>query len=305
MGDGAGALAAAATADARRMNARRIILWLKRFWWTMAERGDAMPPPEPPLWQAVLAGSAGGVACTLVGHPFETVKVRLQTGQTRHLFRRLYAGLLSPLAGVTPTWAITYWAWRLGVQLQPDSTEAIQRAAMAGGFCGVVQCIVKAPVEAVKVVAQNERITAVEAMRSLFRAEGVAGIYRGMLATTIHMSYSQVVFFGVYQASQDNLPIDNLFFRAFLAGGLSGLAEWSSSMPTDVVKTRIQSGETPRGRSYVSAFADVYREHGVRGYYRGFLPTICRAFPANGAALLAIEGVNLAFRRHDCDDDDR
>ena len=63
------------------------------------------------------------------------------------------------------------------------------------------------------------------------------------------------------------------------------MAEWTCSIPTDVVKTRIQSGKTPRGTSYATAFADVYREHGVRGYYRGFVPTILRAFPANGAAL--------------------
>ena len=39
------------------------------------------PTPAPahrtrPLWQSVVSGSAGGFACTLVGHPFETVKVR-------------------------------------------------------------------------------------------------------------------------------------------------------------------------------------------------------------------------------------
>jgi len=35
------------------------------------------PPPTspPPLWQAVVAGSAGGVANTIVGHPLDTLKV--------------------------------------------------------------------------------------------------------------------------------------------------------------------------------------------------------------------------------------
>lgn len=30
-------------------------------------------------WQDVFAGTCGGIAVTLVGHPFDTVKVRLQT----------------------------------------------------------------------------------------------------------------------------------------------------------------------------------------------------------------------------------
>ena len=67
---------------------------------------------EPPLWQAVIAGSVGGLCCTVVGHPFETIKVRLQTGSnTRNLFRNLYAGILSPIAGVTPIWAVSYSSW--------------------------------------------------------------------------------------------------------------------------------------------------------------------------------------------------
>ena len=39
----------------------------------------------PPLWIDFVAGYAGGVCGVLVGHPFDTVKIRLQT--RGHLYK--------------------------------------------------------------------------------------------------------------------------------------------------------------------------------------------------------------------------
>lgn len=33
----------------------------------------------------------------------------------------------------------------------------------------------------------------------------------------------------------------------------------------------------------------VYRKDGIKGYYRGFVPCVLRAFPANAAALFMFE----------------
>ena len=65
-----------------------------------------------------VAGGAGGVCAVLVGHPFDLVKVRLQTAERgvytgaldvvrrtaarEGAVRGLYAGVSAPLVGVTP-----------------------------------------------------------------------------------------------------------------------------------------------------------------------------------------------------------
>ena len=65
-----------------------------------------------------VAGGVGGVFCVVAGHPFDLVKVRLQTAEKgvysgaidvvrktvarEGMFRGLYAGVSAPLAGVTP-----------------------------------------------------------------------------------------------------------------------------------------------------------------------------------------------------------
>lgn len=68
--------------------------------------------------RALVAGGVGGVCAVIVGHPFDLVKVRMQTAQKgvysgamdvvrktvakEGLMRGLYAGVSAPLVGVTP-----------------------------------------------------------------------------------------------------------------------------------------------------------------------------------------------------------
>ncbi len=66
----------------------------------------------------------------------------------------------------------------------------------------------------------------------------------------------------------------------------------------DVVKQRIMTDPLGRGRQFKhwnQAASAVYRENGVKGFYRGFLPTLLRSFPANACALVAFEGVMRAL----------
>jgi len=69
-------------------------------------------------------GGFGGVCAVLVGHPFDLVKVRLQTAEkgvytgaldvvknslARDGFKGLYRGVSAPLIGVTPMFAVSFW----------------------------------------------------------------------------------------------------------------------------------------------------------------------------------------------------
>lgn len=252
---------------------------------------------EQPLWQAVFAGSVGGFCATIVGHPFESVKVRLQTGKTKGLFRNVYAGVSSPIMGVTPLWAIAYFGYKWGLSIQPEDTHPTIKGAVAGGISGGVSCILKTPVELVKVVAQKDHIGAGAAVKKIFSEQGLRGMYRGNLATISLMVPSQFVFFCTYETVHHHLKesVPNLAARSFLAGGLSGIVEWTTTMPMDVIKTKCQT--TP-GAGMLSVWKSTWKTQGMRGLYAGYLPAILRAFPANGAAFAGIEMANRTLQSY-------
>jgi hypothetical protein len=65
----------------------------------MGGGGAQGEPPAVALWVALVAGVSGGVCNVLVGHPFDTIKVRAQAG--RPLFKgSLFTGILGQLLGV-------------------------------------------------------------------------------------------------------------------------------------------------------------------------------------------------------------
>jgi len=234
------------------------------------------------LWKTIVSGSMGGAAITVVGHPLETVKTRLQTGATTNIFRGCYKGMLSPLLGTTPFFASCYFGYRLGRTLTGERTDTPSIMA-SGALAGIIATFVRTPVDRVKIVAQNERISSVQASKNLFAAKGFFGIYQGFGATAFWLIPSSTMFWGGVEFWSWVFKDTDDYIRPFLGGGMAGVTEWMLCLPFDTVKTRVQAGTDP---SVAAAIRSCY-SGGLKAMYRGFVPMMVRAFPANGAAIWA------------------
>jgi solute carrier family 25 carnitine/acylcarnitine transporter 20/29 len=181
---------------------------------------------------------------------------------------------------------------------------------IAGVMAGATVSFIAAPVEHIKARLQiqysakkTERLYSgpIDCLRKIYRAHGVPGLYKGLFATLMFRS-----FFFFWWGSYDvfsRLLRDKTSLSApainFWAGGLSAQIFWLTSYPSDVVKQRIMTDPmggklgdgTPKFRHWSDAARAVYKETGWKGYWRGFVPCILRAFPANAMALVAFEGV--------------
>ena len=128
------------------------------------------------------SGICAGVAGVVIGHPFDTVKVRLQTQRpaacgtlpyrgTVHAFARivseegprgLFRGLSSPVVGDASTNSLVFGVYGAAqrAQLQPGQTDAdfdtlsAMQIYLSGGGVGVVCAFILSPVELVKVQLQ-------------------------------------------------------------------------------------------------------------------------------------------------------
>ena len=63
------------------------------------------------LTRICLVGCVGGVAAVAVGYPFDTVKVRMQTGRTDKIFRHLWRGIAAPLTTTPAFWSAYYFGY--------------------------------------------------------------------------------------------------------------------------------------------------------------------------------------------------
>jgi len=279
-----------------------------------------------------LPGAASGVTKCIVGHPFDTIKVRMQTEggfgrfkgpmdclvQTMKLegIRGLYKGVTPPLIG---WFIIDSVMWRCYLEMQTiirrTNTNVVRKGgellisehAMAGAVAGVVSCVVVTPIEQVKArlqVQYHDRGSIqysgpIDCMRKLVRNNGVRGLYKGFAGTVLFRLFISVYFAG-YQSYL------RLFRRKavpegaaiFLSGGLAASTLWLFAFPADVLKNRMMAQPDVKPRKYESlrqCISYIYKNEGYRGFFRGFVPCMLRSFPTNGAAFVAAEAVLRAI----------
>ncbi|KAI1141968.1 mitochondrial carrier [Hypoxylon sp. FL0543] len=189
------------------------------------------------------AGGFGGVCAVVVGHPFDLVKVRLQTADkgvyssaidvvrksvARDGLRRgLYAGVSAPLVGVTPMFAVSFWGYDLGKQLvttfsppSPSGALSIGQISAAGFFSAIPMTAITAPFERVKVIlqVQGQRLKpgeepkykgGLDVVRQLYREGGVRSVFRGSAATLARDGPGSAAYFAAYEYIKRRLtPLD-------------------------------------------------------------------------------------------------
>ncbi|OAQ63087.1 mitochondrial substrate/solute carrier [Pochonia chlamydosporia 170] len=183
--------------------------------------------------RALAAGGFGGICAVVVGHPFDLVKVRLQTAErgvyssaidvvrksvARDGLRRgLYAGVSAPLVGVTPMFAVSFWGYDLGKQIVSASSTvgpdglSIAQISTAGFLSAIPMTAITAPFERVKVIlqVQGQKTLApgekpkynggLDVVRQLYREGGFRSVFRGSAATLARDGPGSAAYFAAYE----------------------------------------------------------------------------------------------------------
>jgi len=277
------------------------------------------------LMKSFIAGGFGGASAVLVDHPFDLTKTRLQTAppgaytgaidvvkQTiaRDGIKGLYRGMVPPLLGVTPIFAISFWGYsaskNLIFSLTPNRAGealSIPELAVAGFLSAIPTTIVTGPVERAKVLLQVQGQGAserqyrgvIDVLKHLYKEGGVRSIFRGTGATLARDGPGSAAYFAAYEVTKKALtptgasPSELNLGAIILAGGTAGIAMWSLAIPPDVLKSRLQSAPTGTYSGLLDCARKTIAQDGVRALWRGFGPAMARAFPANAATFLGVE----------------
>ena len=180
----------------------------------------------------LIAGGIAGTASVLIGHPFDTIKVRKQSmltpekeGRTRSKLKvgSLFKGLSAPLVAASFINAMIFGSYASAnrflddyyyyddddVEKEQSYKTIVMKNMICGSFAGFVQCLLICPTEHVKCrlqVASSANNIALDnckgplqMARGIYRAHGIDGMYRGFWAT----AWREVPAFAVYFAGYD------------------------------------------------------------------------------------------------------
>ncbi|CAG8446573.1 11150_t:CDS:10 [Ambispora gerdemannii] len=276
---------------------------------------------KPNRIRGFLAGVTSGVTKLCVGHPFDTIKVRLQTSgldgrfrgpihcltttiQKEEGLRALYKGATPPLIGWVFMDSILLGSlhnYRLLLQKNDPTVKlTIPQNALAGLGAGLTVSFVATPVEHIKARLQVQYDAPtklyngpIDCARKIIRNNGIFGLWKGLTETLLFRSWF-AVWWGTYELYSNWLR--EMKFNEgtvnFIAGGLGATTFWCCSFPFDVVKNRIMTQpdvKLVRFPNMLSCARHLYQTEGYSGFYRGFAPCLLRSFPTNASAILAFE----------------
>ncbi|XP_011620884.1 probable ADP,ATP carrier protein At5g56450 [Amborella trichopoda] len=125
-------------------------------------------------------------------------------------------------------------------------------------------------------------------LRSIYKTDGVKGIYRGLPASLHGMIVHRGLYFGGFDTAKEILGGGLPFWKRWIVAQGVTTSAGLISYPLDTVRRRMmmQSGvERPTYQSTLDCWSKIYRLEGVKYFYRGALSNM---FRSSGAALILV-----------------
>lgn len=272
------------------------------------------------------SGVVGGCSGIIVGQPFDTVKVRLQTHSSfyrgpidcaRQTLRHegvsgFFKGLASPLFGSAWTNAIMFATYeRVLKVIDPDpQMPALSSVFLAGSVGGLFQTIAVTPTDLIKCRLQvqdghesNRYRGPVDCLRHVYARNGLRGLFLGYNVTLCREVPSFGYYFFSYEYWKRTLIEQgvNSHTAMLMAGGFSGVGSWVISYPMDVVKSSIQTlpeDASAAEKRMMYQARRLYQVGGSRIFVNGLGTAVVRAFPVNAVTFYFYERTSALLKEY-------
>ncbi|XP_053594783.1 calcium-binding mitochondrial carrier protein Aralar1 isoform X1 [Microplitis demolitor] len=272
-------------------------------------------------------GSIGGAVGATAVYPIDLVKTRMQNQRTgsfigelmyrnsldcckkviRHEgFFGLYRGLVPQLMGVAPEKAIklTVNDFVRDKFMDKNGNLELYGEIISGACAGGSQVIFTNPLEIVKIrlqvageIAGTQKVRAWAVVKEL----GLFGLYKGARACLLRDVPFSAIYFPMYAHTKTKLADEggyNTPLSLLCAGAIAGVPAAALVTPADVIKTRLQV-VARKGQTTYSGLLDcarkIYREEGVRAFWKGTTARVFRSSPQFGVTLFTYELLQRLF----------
>ncbi|KAL9124885.1 MAG: hypothetical protein Q9217_005835 [Psora testacea] len=199
----------------------------------------------------------------------------------------------------------------------PTKTSEALKDILFGSIAGCVGKTIEYPFDTVKVRLQSQPLQhpiysgPLDCFRQSIRSEGVTrGLYRGISAPLLGAAIETSSLFFSYRIAQD-LLLKTIYkgvsdrkalpMTALLAcGALSGAFTSLLLTPIELVKCQMQvplQVGTARGPGPLSIIGNVFRHHGMLGFWRGQIGTLIRETGGSAAWFGSYEGMSALFQK--------
>ncbi|KIK57490.1 hypothetical protein GYMLUDRAFT_46071 [Collybiopsis luxurians FD-317 M1] len=275
---------------------------------------------EKPI-HSLIAGTTAGAVEAFITYPTEFVKTRSQFGGKKlaplQIIREtlktqgvlgLYSGCTALVLGNATKAGVRFVSYDHFKSMLADSEGRVSapRSLVAGLGAGMTEAIFAVtPSETIKTKLIQDANRPNPQYRGLIhgttmivRQEGLSGIYRGLFPVMMRQGANSAVRFTTYSTLKQIVqgqarPGQTLPSTiTFGIGAIAGLVTVYTTMPLDVIKTRMQSLEARS--QYRNSFHCAYRiftEEGILRFWTGTTPRLARLVMSGGIVFTVYENI--------------
>ncbi|KAI9315793.1 mitochondrial carrier domain-containing protein, partial [Zopfochytrium polystomum] len=288
---------------------------------------SAAAKKQLPPWQSLLAGMIAGAVEGTITYPTEYVKTQLQLQSSaakqgklipsaepfkgpwdvavRTVRERGFFALYRGLSALVASRFLVFDQIK-AMLADKDGKTTGARMVIAGLAAGVVEAVVAVtPAETIKtklIHDQNQPNPRYRGLlhgsRVIFQESGIRGLYQGVTTVIARQGANSAVRMSAYGvlrgdgAKKVSLP----WYTTFGIGAVAGTITVYSTMPLDVLKTRMQALDArQRYRNSADCLVKVVREDGVLALWKGATPRLGRLIFSGGIVFTVYEEVVRVF----------
>lgn len=267
-------------------------------------------------WRNLVSGMTAGGLSTLILHPLDLIKIRLQTNvkcdyRSRSMFYTfrlmrelrssyghcvLYQGLSANLVGSMSSWGLYFMLY----EWLKKSNLMESNYFMSSVIAGVMVQFITNPIWMAKTrlcVQTPNRVSnysgLVDCLKRVYAAEGIRGLYRGLIPGLFGVTHGAIQFTAYEWIKKESRPMfgnHDIPFYLFTSS-FSKIIAVSLTYPYQVVRSRVQLGQASI-RSVILSFAT---KEGFRGAFKGLVPSILRVLPATCITFVTYETLKAAL----------
>lgn len=247
-------------------------------------------------------------------------------------FMGLYRGVSAPLVGAAlETSSLFFWE-RVGREslyksgaYQREKPLPLSALWLTGAISGAFTSLVLTPIELVKCKIQVPITssgaagivpTPLSVIREVWKHQGIRGFWNGQLGTLIRETGGCAAWFGSKETAtlafrklnaspysplpfSHNTTASLPLWQQAVAGASAGMSYNFLFFPADTIKSRMQTtsihSTSPKARFFAEGVT-IFRQHGVKGLYRGCGITVVRSAPSSAFIFIIFDALKERFR---------
>ncbi|XP_017786651.1 PREDICTED: mitochondrial folate transporter/carrier-like [Nicrophorus vespilloides] len=279
-------------------------------------------------YEHLLAGVSGGLASTLILHPLDVVKIRFAVNDGKTSVPKytgianafstiyktegihgLYRGVTPNLIGAGSSWGLYFLFYNtIKTYVQGGNLQLPLRPEqhlMAATQAGVVTLLMTNPIWVVKTrlclqyssPTQTYKGT-LDALVQIFKTEGIAGYYRGLVPGLFGVSHGAIQFmcyeelknqYNAYNNTSITTKLSSAEYLMFAA--ISKFIAAATTYPYQVVRARLQRQHSAYS-GVINCIVETGKHEGFRGFYKGLSMNLLRVVPATMITFWTYENIS-------------